>query len=69
MSFKSNNRKECRLMNLDPWDPEILPYLYPDYDPLEKCEVTRVMHTELKDGSLRMLDNMYVCKISQIIKP
>ncbi|VIO98950.1 Uncharacterized protein BM_BM7123 [Brugia malayi] len=44
-------------MDLDPWNPEILPYLYPDWDPLKECNVTRVMHTELKNGSIRMLDN------------
>ncbi|VDN88121.1 unnamed protein product [Brugia pahangi] len=44
-------------MDLDPWNPEILPYLYPDWDPLKECNVTRIMHTELKNGSIRMLDN------------
>ncbi|CAG9532837.1 unnamed protein product [Cercopithifilaria johnstoni] len=45
-------------MNLDPWDPEIQPYLYPNYDPWKECKITRVMHTELKNGSVRMLDNI-----------
>uniref|UniRef100_A0A0R3RXM6 DUF229 domain containing protein n=1 Tax=Elaeophora elaphi TaxID=1147741 RepID=A0A0R3RXM6_9BILA len=44
-------------MNLDPWNPEILPYLNSSYDPWNKCKVTRVMHTELRNGSIRMLDN------------
>ncbi|KAL3985846.1 hypothetical protein ACH3XW_40330 [Acanthocheilonema viteae] len=44
-------------MNLDPWNPEIQPYLKPNYDPWKKCKVTRVMHTELKSGSIRMFDN------------
>ncbi|EFO25716.1 hypothetical protein LOAG_02772 [Loa loa] len=44
-------------MDLDPWNPEVLPYLYPDYDPFKTCQVTRVMHTELKNGTIRMVDN------------
>ncbi|VDM12243.1 unnamed protein product [Wuchereria bancrofti] len=60
ITFRKESAKKCRLMNLDPWNPEILPYLHPDRDPLKGCNVTRVMHTELKNGSIRMLDNTYV---------
>ncbi|EJW74034.1 hypothetical protein WUBG_15057 [Wuchereria bancrofti] len=30
ITFRKENTKKCRLMNLDPWNPEILPYLHPD---------------------------------------
>uniref|UniRef100_A0A8R1Y239 Uncharacterized protein n=1 Tax=Onchocerca volvulus TaxID=6282 RepID=A0A8R1Y239_ONCVO len=57
ISFEKENIKKCDLIDLDPWSPEILPYLYPDWNPWYQCHVTRIMHTELKNGALRMLDN------------
>ncbi|VDO25498.1 unnamed protein product [Onchocerca flexuosa] len=57
ISFEKDNIKKCHLIDLDPWNPEILSYLYPDWNPWYQCHVTRIMHTELKNGALRMLDN------------
>ncbi|KAL3997451.1 hypothetical protein ACH3XW_10975 [Acanthocheilonema viteae] len=50
-------KKECRLQQLDPWDPQLIPYLYPDWNPYKTCHISRQMHTELKSNAIRMFDN------------
>uniref|UniRef100_A0A0R3S0V7 Sulfatase domain-containing protein n=1 Tax=Elaeophora elaphi TaxID=1147741 RepID=A0A0R3S0V7_9BILA len=56
-SSTSTKKSECRLRQLYPWDSQLLPYLYPDWDPYRTCFIKRQMHTELKYNTLRMLDN------------
>ncbi|KAK6105430.1 hypothetical protein QQG55_20225 [Brugia pahangi] len=56
LSFDKQN--ECHLVKLDPWDPQIIPHLYPNWNPLQMCRINRHMHTELKNGTVRMLNDI-----------
>lgn len=55
---KRPTRKTCQLPQIDPWNPQLLKYLRPDWNPLKGCKVTRVMHTELKDGRLKTVGKL-----------
>ncbi|KAK6105241.1 hypothetical protein QQG55_19470 [Brugia pahangi] len=47
---------ECHLTKLDPWDPHVVPYLYPNWNPLKTCRISHQMHVELKNSTVRMLN-------------
>ncbi|VDM11475.1 unnamed protein product, partial [Wuchereria bancrofti] len=52
-----DKQNECRLVKLDPWDPQVITHLYPNWNPLETCRINRHMQTELKNGTIRMLND------------
>uniref|UniRef100_A0A915PQ34 Uncharacterized protein n=1 Tax=Setaria digitata TaxID=48799 RepID=A0A915PQ34_9BILA len=52
-----SNKAICILPEINPWDPEVLPFLAPDWNPMKKCIAMTKMHTELKNGWLRQLIN------------
>ncbi|MCP9264322.1 hypothetical protein DINM_022369 [Dirofilaria immitis] len=47
-------KNQCHLIQLDPWDPQLIPYLYPDWNPWKTCNISRRMHTELQNSIIRM---------------
>uniref|UniRef100_A0A0R3RNR4 Glycoprotein 80 n=1 Tax=Elaeophora elaphi TaxID=1147741 RepID=A0A0R3RNR4_9BILA len=56
LTFEKKNN-ECHLKQIDPWDPQLIPYLYPNWNPYKTCNIGRKMHTEFKYNTIRMLDN------------
>ncbi|EJW79235.1 hypothetical protein WUBG_09856, partial [Wuchereria bancrofti] len=59
---------ECHLAKLDPWDPQVIPYLYPNWNPLKMCRISHQMHVELKNSTIRMLNETYVFILSYTVK-
>uniref|UniRef100_A0A0R3RNV3 Apple domain-containing protein n=1 Tax=Elaeophora elaphi TaxID=1147741 RepID=A0A0R3RNV3_9BILA len=55
LTFERKN--ECRLKQIDPWDPQLFSYLRPHWNPYKACRINRQMHTEFKCNTIRMLDN------------
>lgn len=45
----------CTLPDLDPWDPSIVPYLDPTYNPMRDCKPTFVPWTRMKNGRIDLL--------------
>lgn len=53
----------CKLPNLDPWDPSVLPFIEKDYNPMKGCEPIAEIRTALEDGVLMQApsDDDFLC--------